>query len=274
MTLAIDLSNYTTPFDADGAKQMYDAGVRRAIVQFVAPGFEEYKTQIPALQAAGIEVEGYVFIWFTDGIAAVIQRVRWACEQAKIYRLARMWLDCEQSDAAAGRPAFDYTNAPVSPTIRAAIAEVVAHAMATGLYTAKWWWVPGASNSDEFSKQGIPLWDAHYDEDPDIDDANYGGWITPAVTQFKGWSASVAGIYGIDLDAYVAPVDQSVTQSLVTIPQNLGETVAFFKAVGDNAGKIVNDDGATVELVISGYAEHPDRDTYIVQVPHGAGRGN
>lgn len=201
-TLAVDISNYTGGLTPETARAMYEGGVRRAIVQFVRPDQRQYVDQISALRGAGIEVEGYVYLWFSSPIEwAVNDRVEWACAEAALLGLKRMWLDCEQSME--NDPPFDYVTQPTSPHIRAAIAKVREYRLDPGIYTAKWWWVPGVSDSREFSQAGIPLWNANYDEDRDIDDADFGGWTVPLMEQFQGWG-DLAGVTGIDLNSYMA----------------------------------------------------------------------
>jgi hypothetical protein len=285
--LAIDMSNYTTAFSEDTARAMYADGVRRAIVQFVNPYRSEYEQQIPALQAAGIEVEGYVFLWFSASEENLVERVRWACEESKRFGIKRMWLDCEET--LENGYGFDHLTMPVSPKIRAAVEQVkrsygdwvrmlengVPMMPKVGIYTAQWWWVPGASNSDEWSRQGIPLWDAHYDLDPDIDDANYGGWVRPEMSQYQGWG-EIAGVGGIDLNSYEMDLkDQAVAAAIRTLTMNWEATAAFFRGISDNAAELITDGAATVELMVSGAPTQWNGkpvDAYMVLLPAGAGR--
>lgn len=212
--LAIDLSNYTGEVTVQEARDLYAAGVRRAIVQivhdraFVTLGdgsrVLSHQQQIPALLAAGIEVECYVYVWFSAGEVWAADRVGWALGEASKFIGSRgfrnlMWLDCEQSDH--DDPPFDYVHAPVSPTIRACVARVKGAGFQPGIYTAAWWWIPGASNSREWSD--LPLWDAHYDLDPDLDPVDYGGWTVPRYSQYQG-NAAIGSVGSIDLNSYEA----------------------------------------------------------------------
>lgn len=202
--LAIDCSNYSGELSAQQASDLYAAGVRKAIVQMVNERVLTHRQQIPVLLAAGIEVEGYVYVWFgTEPGSAewAAQRVGWACDELAKFPGAtrRMWLDCEQSDH--DTPPFDYVHAPTSPTIRACVAAVRDRGFDPGIYTAAWWWIPGVSNSTEFCD--LPLWNANYDLDPDLDEVNFGGWTVPRMEQFKG-STSLARVPMVDLNSFAA----------------------------------------------------------------------
>lgn len=202
MALAIDLSNYTGAITSAKAVELYNAGVRRAIVQVVNPTVLVHRQQIPNLVAAGIEVQAYVYVWFSAGEEFCRARAQWACTELDTYPAVRkVWLDCEQSGS--DTPSFDYVHRPVTPQIRASVGAVQASGRDAGIYTAAWWWIPGASNSQEWA--ALDLWDANYDLDPDIDPVNYGGWVVPRMTQYQG-DTSLVGVPAIDLDAYEAPV--------------------------------------------------------------------
>ena len=199
LRLAVDISNYSGVISPAQAEALKNFGVVKAVVQFVNPTASIHAEQIPNLLAAGIEVEGYVYIWFSGGVDFVAQRVTWACTEMKKYvTTGLMWLDCEQADT--DNPPFDYVHAPVTPQIRAGIAAVTNAGLTPGIYTAAWWWIPGASNTTEFSSQGVPLWNANYDLNPDLDPVNYGGWTVPRMEQFQG-STVLVGIPMVDLDS-------------------------------------------------------------------------
>lgn len=195
--LAIDCSNYTGPITPQQAADLHAAGVRKAIVQIVNPTILVHRDQIPALLGAGIEVEVYVYVWFPD-VAFASGRVAWACAEAAAWPSIKMvWLDCEQSNG--DTPPFDYVHAATSPTIRACVAAVETAGMSPGIYTAAWWWIPGTTNSREWAH--LPLWNANYDLDPDLDPVDYGGWTVPRMEQYAGTS-TLAGVTMIDLDTY------------------------------------------------------------------------
>lgn len=201
IALAIDCSNYSGEISAQQARDLYAAGVRKAVVQLVNERVLTHRQQIPVLIAAGIEVEGYVYVWFgTEPGSAewAANRVRWACDELQAAGgKPFMWLDCEQSDH--DTPPFDYVHAPTSPTIRACVAAVTEKGLQAGIYTAAWWWIPGVSNSTEFSY--LPLWNANYDLDPDLDEVDFGGWRVPRMEQYRG-NTTLAGVPMVDLNSF------------------------------------------------------------------------
>ena len=196
--LAIDCSNYSGEITVEQARALYASGVRRAIVQIVNPDILTHRQQIPVLLACGVEVEVYVYVWFSSGEQFVRDRVAWACREAAAFPLiSRVWLDCEQSDA--DDPPFAYLTEPTTQIIAAAVETVEVRGFSAGIYTARWWWVPGTSDSHAFAH--LPLWNANYDGDPDLDPAGYGGWNVPAMEQYQG-STTLAGVPMVDLNAY------------------------------------------------------------------------
>lgn len=199
VALAIDCSNYSLPITHQQAAVLYSAGARRAVVQLVNERTLVHREQVPALLAAGIEVQFYVYVWFSAGEGFVAARVAWACREADAFPgvTKQMWLDCEQADS--NDPPFDYVHLPVTPQIRAAVQAARDSGYAPGIYTAPWWWIPGASNSTEWSD--LPLWHANYDGNPEIESVAYGGWGTPAMKQYAA-DQSLAGVPNINLNSY------------------------------------------------------------------------
>lgn len=200
--LAIDISNYTGEITLQQAADLRASGVERAIVQLVNPSILTHRQQIPTLLAAGIDVQGYVYVWFSADILFITERIFWACEELRRYAPSgtMIWLDCEQSDT--DSPPFDYVHEPTSQKIRAAVNAVLDVDFVPGIYTGAWWWVPGTSDSHEWAD--VPLWDANYDLDPDIDSVDYGGWTVPHMTQWRG-STTWADVPMVNLDSFEAP---------------------------------------------------------------------
>ena len=198
-TRAIDVSNYSGEISPEQARALYVVGIRRVIVQAVNERVLTHRQQIPVLLTAGFEVEGYVYVWFSADTQFVANRVEWACREFDDFPgvTKRMWLDCEQT--ALDTPPFDHVNEPVSMHIRTAVDVTTAMGYAPGIYTAEWWWRPGASNSTEWAH--LPLWNAEYDGDPETLAVNYGGWTKATMKQYAGTS-TVASVPMVDLDAY------------------------------------------------------------------------
>lgn len=203
MKLAVDLSNYSGPISNQQARDLVNAGVSRAIVQAVRPDIRVHEQQIPNLIAAGIEVQGYVYVWYSAGEQFIRDRVAWACSEFKRWpQITFVWADCEQADDTG----FNYAHADHDQVVQltAAALDTIGQAgFETGIYTARWWWVPATGDSHYFS--GVfPLWNANYDGDPDIDPAGYGGWDIPRMEQYQG-SSTIAGVPMVDLDSYNPP---------------------------------------------------------------------
>ena len=201
--LAIDMSNYTGSVGTVKARNLAKAGVKRAIVQLVNERVYTHDSQIPSLLAADIEVQSYVYLWFSGGPDFMETRMNWACDQLDKYegKVGFIWLDCEQSDR--DDPPFDYVHAPVSPTIRKCIEVATERGYNVGIYTAAWWWIPGASNSTEWSD--LPLWNCNYDLDPDLDPVDFGGWTVPRMEQYQG-NTTLQDVPYIDLNSYIVQV--------------------------------------------------------------------
>ena len=198
---AIDISNYSGPLTHYQAAGLYNAGVRRCVVQLVNERILTHREQVPMLLAAGIEVQFYVYVWFSAGEAFMQSRIAWAAREADMYPGATkmIWLDCEQADT--DDPPFDYIHLPVSPTIRASVEAVRQYGYQPGIYTAAWWWIPGASNSSEWAD--LPLWYANYDNDPALTPVSFGGWGVPAMKQYAG-EQTLVSVPNIDLNSYEA----------------------------------------------------------------------
>lgn len=196
----IDVSNYSGPITHYQAAALYNAGVRRCVVQLVNERILTHREQIPTLLDAGIEVQFYVYVWFSAGEAFMQSRIAWAAREADAYPGASkmMWLDCEQADT--DNPPFDYVHLPVSPTIRASVDAVRQYGYQPGIYTAAWWWKPGAGDSHEWSD--LPLWVANYDGDPTMYEAGFGGWGLPAMKQYVG-DQTLANVPSVDFNSYV-----------------------------------------------------------------------
>lgn len=65
------------------------------------------------------------------------------------------------------------------------------------IYTAEYWWIRNTRNSNVFN--GLPLWNATNDNQPDLNRINYGGWSSPKVEQFSFHT----NIGGVEYDANI-----------------------------------------------------------------------
>jgi len=111
---------------------------------------------------------------------------------------------------------------PTTPDI---IAEACAAArqmvMRPVIYTAKWAWQQFMVNSPLFAEW--PLWNAFYDDDPDIDFANnrYGGWSLSALIGEQYTNTTYVGRLGFDFnyfaDGFVKAEDAPQVPPLVAL---------------------------------------------------------
>ena len=262
--IGIDVSNYTTGFNARALAQV---GVKRAVVQVVNERITTHREQIPALLAAGIETEAYVYQWFSGGPEFIRRRMNWALDELAVFpEVRRVWLDCEQGED--DNPPYGGGMETIE-MIRLAITLAGERGYEVGIYSAKWFWDRYLHEVTEFST--LPLWAAQYDGRQDTSIVPFGGWERAEMKQYAG-IGEIAGVGGIDFNWFeLAPVI-SEEMDVRTLPLDFNETAALFRGIAAHVPEIFTDNGATAELVVSGYPDHPERDTYIVQLPRGTGR--
>lgn len=249
MTLAIDLSNYTTNLDAEA---LAAAGVRRAVVQLVNERVLTHREQIPALLAAGIEVEAYVYLWFSSGAGFIRRRMTWALDELAAFpEVRRVWLDCEQGET--DNPPYG-GGTDTAEMIREAITVAGERAYEVGIYTAKWWWDRFQHGVTAFST--LPLWAAQYDGRQDTAISAFGGWERATMKQFAGDSV-LAGVGGIDLNWYEED-DVLQLESLADQSEAIRKVREAAEAVGPDQGQWFR--------VVGGYTPKPGRTAYLVEV--------
>ncbi len=212
MTLAVDVSNYTDALTPTALAAWQRAGVRLVIVQAVdpPPSFPRSQTrdQVTACAAAGLQVDAYVWLWFDqDDIASKLALLDGL-------PIRRLWLDVE--DTAAQRYNQADTEARITTALRRCDDWQLARgvAMATGIYTGRWYWTDARylANSTTFSNSD--LWDASYDGQITLEGfAPYGGWTSRAMHQYAGTS-TLGGVGNVDLNV------------LTLAPQAMRETPA------------------------------------------------
>ena len=228
--IAVDVSNYSTNLDPQA---LAAAGVQRVIVQIVNERVLHHRTQIPALLAAGIEVEAYVYQWFSSGPEFIRHRMTWALDELAAFpEVRRVWLDCEQSET--DDPPYGgglYT----TDMIREAVTLAGERAYEVGIYTAKWWWDRFQHEVTAFSM--LPLWVAQYDGQPDAIFVPFGGWERCEMKQHAGDTA-FAGVGGIDLNWYEeGDMDVIKLSQADALPVVLGALAGIAGAVGQQDGQ-------------------------------------
>ena len=174
----VDISNYTGPLDPAQVAALRD-NFGLVIVQAVDPPSPPYpvgvtREQVLALQAAGVEVEAYIYLWFDEPVASVRTRLN----LLNGLGIKRVWLDVEDAEGS-----MWYTTAQCQDKVRAAVYAIAEYGYEVGIYTAKWFW--GDWMGPEFSY--LPLWVAQYDDIPDLAVFNpFGGWSQAAIKQYVG----------------------------------------------------------------------------------------
>lgn len=186
------MSNHSSELTLTEAAELKAKGYTTVIVG-TGPGVygEATVQQATAALAVGMNVEAYVYL---EGDADP----RWWVEQAvKTLRgtpVARWWLNLEEAPVGTLDDIIAFVNAALDEldTLTGQL---------TGICTAGWFWKSVMQNTDVFAKQGRKLWNAWYDEDPDIDGLPFGGWTKDdvAIEQYQG-TTTVAG-QSVDLDA-------------------------------------------------------------------------
>lgn len=191
--LAIDVSNFSGYLTPEIIAAWKAAGVTRVIVRASterANSIAIARQQMAACQEAGLELEGYVWLyWFRDLPSAV--QIREALATCDGYPVRRLWLDCE------GDTVLD------PHEMVAVIAEAVMTCedagMLTGQYTRREWWRRVTDDSRDFAH--LPLWDCELG-DPELGGfVAYGGWPKRAMRQYE-FDVPLGGGPRVDLNVY------------------------------------------------------------------------
>jgi hypothetical protein len=105
------------------------------------------------------------------------EQVQTALETVEDFPVGRLWLDAEA-------PVAGQWPSQIIDKLEEAVA--ACGSMECGIYTAGWWWVPATADSDALAH--LPLWYAHYDDNPSLDTwswQSFGGWQEPTAKQFQ-----------------------------------------------------------------------------------------
>ncbi len=192
--LAVDVSNYTGPLSAAALEAWKRRGIGLVIVQAVDPPAPYPPTQtvgqIRACVAAGLQVEAYVYLWFTLGASDIKRKL----ELLKGLPISRVWLDVEDTTAT-HMSAKQRAN-----LVMAALDVIQAAGFETGIYTGGWFWRAEQYMANTIAFRAFNLWSAQYDG---IADASvftpYGGWDRCTLKQFRG-TTTLDGVPNVDLD--------------------------------------------------------------------------
>ena len=130
--------------------------------------------QLRQVAAAGLALDGYLWVYWDwspeDSVEAALRLV----ERAGV-TIRTLWFDCEE-----GQPGREV----VEDWLERAVDRAERAAQAVGIYSAAWWWIPCAGNTDRFAY--LPLWVANYNGRPHLEPPGFGGWTTAAGHQYDG----------------------------------------------------------------------------------------
>lgn len=220
---AIDISNWQSDLPPEVYRRWYAEGVRTVICGTsgnpTAPLV--YAQQAAKAAAAGMNVEAYIWIYWEDA-QAFETRVNAKLDLVRtVPGVNRVWLDCE-----------DTHNAPSPEEIVRLIGLAASIAQArgfeVGIYTGAWWWKPFTRNATDFGDL-LPLWLADYDGRESLESnlLPLGGWTSLYRKQFTE-KGSVGGVYPLDVNVELAPVEVPILVTGSDDPFQRGRSELFF----------------------------------------------
>src|SRR4051794_34374489 len=99
MTIAVDMSNYTSQLTPAALEGLRNAGVAHVIVQAIEPppGYPAGQTrqQVEACLAAGFTVDAYIWLWFDLDTADIRRKL----DLLDGLNIRQLWLDVEDTAA-------------------------------------------------------------------------------------------------------------------------------------------------------------------------------
>jgi GH25 family lysozyme M1 (1,4-beta-N-acetylmuramidase) len=187
--LAIDVSHWSGEISKAKFSAAKAGGVSRVVVSL--NNLDLARRQLEAAASAGLEVQAYIYLYFAQDVAA---RVRSCLGVIGGLGVEHVWLDCEDEK-------HTLTPHQLNARIEDAIL-AVGPPYTAGIYTAAWWWKKHMGILAGQTR--LPLWDAFWDGEADLDAPRYGGWTRAAMSQYRA-DTTFAGIW-CDLNAYEKPV--------------------------------------------------------------------
>lgn len=205
--LAVDISNYQGNLSQQTFERWRAEGVRTVVCG--TDGSQQFPVVFPAqverARAAGLAVEAYVYLYFSQGADGVVRRTNLKLDMvAQVGGIRRIWLDCE--DTTSG-----LAPAALVGIIAAARDAVLARGYECGIYTGRWWWEPYTANDRGFWDR--PLWLAQYNGVQTLDMEPLGGWTELHRKQYTD-KGSLGGVSPLDLN--IERVPDIVSASTVT----------------------------------------------------------
>lgn len=193
----VDISNYSgTPSQATLACWR-DAGVKHVCVRLSTES-ESMRAiaiqQLRAVRDAGLTCSGYVWDYWNLNASDHVNAALLVARDAGV-PLTVVWIDCESTPG--------LSKLGVLTWIDAAQLAIKAQSGRPGIYTRANWWQQNTGDSLAFSQ--LPLWEAHYDSDADLNAWRpFGGWDHLSAKQYVG-DTQLCGVT-VDLDTFGAAV--------------------------------------------------------------------
>lgn len=217
MTTAIDISQHAGMIMPQQFRTAKEEGCQRVIVALNNMSLAE--SQIVRARDAGLEVEVYIYYYFGHNVVLRTRdKLGYLRDKGLLNAVGRVWMDLEDQTHTIEERYLVNRVRIARDTITGEFNKDV------GIYTAAWWWNRYLPNTTEFSD--LPLWDARWDNDPDIDPVRYGGWTKPYMSQYAADTHyGTSGIW-CDINSYgeVAapppPVEPSPPSSVLTNAKN------------------------------------------------------
>ena len=173
IALALDVSHHAGELTREQFERAKKRNVQRIIVGCNPANLLLARRHMDNAQAAGMEVEGYIYYYFAQNLAVRTQAVLGALPDY----VRRVWVDVE--DSTSGK-----TAAQIVTASRVEYDRIVASGRTSGIYTAKWFWDSTMQGTTALSD--LPLWDAWWNDVQDMTIRPYGGWTAAEMRQIKG----------------------------------------------------------------------------------------
>lgn len=207
MATALDVSQYAGEISKAKFEDAKRADVSRVVVAL--NDLPLAKRQIANAQAAGLEVQVYIYLYFAYDVGV---RVRGALEAIKDMGVKFVWIDCEDEQ-------HSLDESQLRSKVLQAVSAAQSMGYQVGIYTGAWWWNKHMKSITSFKH--LPLWDAYWDKDPDIDPPRYGGWAETTMSQHTA-DTYYAGIW-CDINSYVVPTSTHIHR--VDIELVIGDSI-------------------------------------------------
>ncbi|MDH3217742.1 MAG: fibronectin type III domain-containing protein, partial [Candidatus Krumholzibacteria bacterium] len=216
---AVDISSGTGEITAeDIACWKREYGAEHMIVAFNWPESKLALAlrQLEIVVASGVTVDAYVWIAWTETNRPLgPERVETVLSLVSDYPVRRLWLDVESHRSGSDS---ELDSAQRLPILRAAVA--ACGGFPCGIYTRKNLWNAEIGPTTEFN--GLPLWYAHYDQQPNFQDWHNFPAENPDLGPFGGWSSPTGKQYDSDetvaADRAVLCTNPEIDWSVMKVP--------------------------------------------------------